>query len=183
MDITSDGWVYADIHVGSIMRSADKGETWDPVNPTLHEDVHQVITCRSNPERVLANTYLSVYVSDDRGQTWSHRSDALNQRYGRGIAVHPNNPDLILCGVSDGPTGRNVHGQLYRTENAGEKWTNIKHGFPESTSKNIDTFHIRFEGDHAFVSDKNKLYHSKDKGKTWRLYWKAPEEINVLSSE
>lgn len=182
MDITRDGWVYADIHVGSIMRSPDKGETWEPVNPTLHKDVHQVITSPSKPERVIANTYLSIYVSDDRGQTWSHRSNALNQRYGRGVAVHPTSPDIFLCGVSDGPSGSNVHGQLYRTENAGEKWIHIKEGFPESTSKNIDTFHLQFEGDFAFASDENKLYCSKDKGQTWSLYWTALNEIVVLST-
>jgi alkylated DNA repair dioxygenase AlkB len=182
MDITNDGWVYADIHVGSIMRSPDKGETWEPVNPTLHKDVHQVITCPSKPERVIANTYLSVYVSDDGGGTWSHRSDELNQRYGRGVAVHPTNPDIILCGVSDGPSGSNVHGQLFRTENAGKKWKHIKQGFPESTLKNIDTFHIQFIDDHAFVSDENRLYHSKDVGQTWAIYWTAPGEIAVIST-
>ncbi len=182
MDKTGDGWVYADIHVGSIMRSPDWGETWEPVKPTLHRDVHEVITSPCNPERVYANTYLSVYVSDDRGETWSHRSGALRERYGRGIAVHPTKPDVLLCGVSDGPSGSNVHGQLYWTEDAGRNWVHVTDGFPESTKKNIDTFHIQFTGDHAWVSDENRLYHSKDRGVTLELFWTAPEEITVLST-
>jgi photosystem II stability/assembly factor-like uncharacterized protein len=96
--------------------------------------------------------------------------------------VHPTNPDILLCGVSDGPSGSNVHGQLYRTNNAGKKWVHVTEGFPESTLKNIDTFHILFQGDHAFVSDENKLYYSKDKGQTWSPYWTAPNEIIVLST-
>ena len=139
---TSDDWVYADIHVGSIMRSPDNGENWEPVKPDLHKDVHQVITSPTYNERVYANTYLSVYVSEDRGETWHHRSNSLNERYGRGIAVHPTEPDLLMCGVSDGPSGRNVNGQLYRSTDAGRNWIQIKEGFPESTMKNIDTFHI-----------------------------------------
>lgn len=182
MDKTSDGWVYADIHVGSIMRSPDHGMTWEPVKPTLHKDVHEVATSKSDPNRVYANTYLSVYVSEDRGETWSHRSGALRDRYGRGIAIHPTEPDVILCGVSDGPSGSNVHGQLYWTEDAGLNWIHAD-GFPDSTRKNIDTFHIQFTGDHAWASDENNLYHSKDKGKTWELFWTAPEEINMLSTE
>jgi len=183
MGLTGDGWVYADIHVGSIMRSPDLGETWEPVVPGLHKDVHQVITSPTDNDRVYANTYLSVYASYDRGETWHHRTDKLNQRYGRGIAVHPNDPDTLLCGVSDGPSGSDVHGQLYRTEDAGETWTHIREGFPESTRKNIDTFHIQFSGDHAWASDEERLYHSEDKGMTWALFWTAPEDITVLSAK
>ncbi len=182
MDITKDGWVYADIHVGSIMRSPDWGVNWEPVVPELHKDVHQVTTSPSNPDNVYANTYLSVYVSDDRGKSWSHRTDNLNRRYGRGIAVHPTEPDVLLCGVSDGPSGANVHGQLYWTENAGINWIHINDGFPDSTRKNIDTFHIKYIGDHAWVSDENKLYRSEDKGRSFELFWEAPEEITVLSA-
>ena len=77
---TGDGWVYADIHVGSVMRSPDYGKTWEPVTPTLHEDVHEVNTTPASNRRVYANTYLSVYVSDDRGYTWKHRSKNLHDR-------------------------------------------------------------------------------------------------------
>lgn len=179
---TEDGWVYADIHVGSIMRSPDRGETWEPVTPTLHEDVHQVCTTPASNRRVYANTYLSAYVSDDRGNTWEHRSKNLNNRYGRGIAVHPKDPDTILCGVSDGPRGTNVHGQLYYTDNAGLNWGHVTKGFPESTRKNIDTFHIAYvEKDFACVSDEETLYLSGDRGETWSTHWKAPDEILMIS--
>jgi len=57
---TGDGWVYADVHVGSIVRSPDRGESWRPVTPTLHRDIHQVATTPASDERVYANTYLAV---------------------------------------------------------------------------------------------------------------------------
>ena len=141
---TRDGWVYADIHVGSIMRSPDWGETWEPVNPTLHEDVHQVSTCPASDERVYANTYSAVYISEDRGRTWQHKADDLGQRYGRAVVTHPEDPDCILATVSDGPLGSNVHGQLYHTEDAGHSWTQVTEGFPLSTRQNINTFHVLF---------------------------------------
>ena len=74
---TTDGWVYADIHVGNIMRSADWGETWEPVTPDLHDDVHQVATSPRDDDRVYANTARAVYVSEDRGRSWSHRSEVF----------------------------------------------------------------------------------------------------------
>jgi photosystem II stability/assembly factor-like uncharacterized protein len=179
---TGDGWVYADIHVGSIMRSRDNGGSWEPVTPELHRDVHEVNTSRSDPERVFANTYNSVFVSYDRGESWVHRNGVLNSRYGRGIAVHPSDPDMVLCGVSDGPHGDDVHGQLYWTDDAGEEWVHVEEGFPNSTRKNIDTFHIAFFGKNtAWVTDENKLYLSEDSGRSFELLWEAPEEILMIS--
>jgi hypothetical protein len=180
---TNDGWVYADIHVGSIMRSPDKGKTWEPVNPSLHKDVHEVTTTPNSNNKVYANTYLSVYISDDKGQSWEHRSKGLNNRYGRGIAVNLKDPKILLCGVSDGPTGANVHGQLYYTENAGKNWSHVTEGFPKSTNNNIDTFHIAYSsGKTAWVTDNNNLYRSTNKGKTWQLFWEAPEDILMIST-
>jgi photosystem II stability/assembly factor-like uncharacterized protein len=182
MTSTKKGWVYADIHVGSIMRSPDNGRTWEPVTPTLHKDVHEVSTTPASERRVYANTYLSFYISDTKGDSWEHRSKNLNNRYGRGIAVNPRDPDTILCGVSDGPTGVDVNGQLYYTEDAGATWTHVTKGFPESTKKNIDTFHIAYaDNDVAWVTDENTLFMSRDGGKTWETYWKAPEEILMIS--
>ena len=163
------------------MRSQDNGETWEPVNPSLHRDVHEVAISQTDPNKVYANTYLSVYVTNDRGENWSHRSDSLNKRYGRGFAVHPEDTNILLCGLSDGPSGSNVHGQLYRTENAGETWSNIETGFPKYTRKNIDTFHIAFGSQAAWVTDEETLYRSMDDGKTWETFWKATEEITMIS--
>lgn len=182
MASTRNGWVYADIHVGSIMRSPDNGRTWGPVTPSLHRDVHEVSTTPASDRRVYANTYLSVYISEDSGDSWEHRSDGLDNRYGRGIAVNPEDPDILLCGVSDGPRGADVNGQLYHSEDAGRNWTHVTEGFPESTKKNIDTFHIAFaDRDIAWVTDEETLYISGDRGKTWDSHWKAPEEILMIS--
>jgi len=182
MASTKEGWVYADIHVGSIMRSPDNGRAWGPVTPSLHEDVHEVSTTPASDRRVYANTYLSVYLSDNKGDSWEHRSHDLNNRYGRGIAVNPGNPDTLLCGVSDGPTGVDVKGQLYYTENAGINWIHVTNGFPESTKNNIDTCHIAYaDTETAWVTDEQTLFMSRDSGKTWETYWTAPDEILMIS--
>ena len=80
---TRDGWVYADVHVGSIMRSSDLGVSWEPVTPDLHEDVHQVATSSRLLDRVYANTADAIYVSEDRGDSWDHRAEGLPFHYGR----------------------------------------------------------------------------------------------------
>lgn len=179
---TPDGWVYADIHVGSIMRSPDGGESWQPVTATLHEDVHQVATCPARPDRVYANTADGVYVSDDRGGSWQHRASDLGDRYGRAVAVDPREPDLLLATVSDGPHGDDVHGQLYRSEDAGRTWRHVCEGFPASTKDNINTFHVTFSPDgRAWAVVDRKLYVGHDRATRWQEFWAAPEPIAMIA--
>ncbi|MFQ6098831.1 MAG: WD40/YVTN/BNR-like repeat-containing protein, partial [Armatimonadota bacterium] len=63
--------VYADIHVGGIARSFDRGQTWSPARGRLHRDVHQVATHPDLPDSVFAATQQGFFRSDDRGESWS----------------------------------------------------------------------------------------------------------------
>ena len=179
-----DGWVYADIHVGSIMRSPDRGHTWEPVTPDLHEDVHQVAVSPSLGHRVVADTARAVYVSDDRGESWQYRGEGLGDRYGRAVAMHPQNADCFLATVSDGPHGENVHAQLVHTVDTGRTWSLAGGEFPESVRGNIDTFHIAYSADgQAWAAVRTDLYNSADTGRTWTRCWRAPNPIRILSCE
>ena len=180
--MTPDGWIYADIHVGSIMRSRDWGHNWEPVTPTLNEDVHEVATCPAAPAAVYANTALAVYVSNDRGMSWDHRAKDLGERYGRAMAVHPQQPEVLLATVSDGPHEEHVHGQLFRSEDGGRTWAHVVDGFPASTAENIDTFHVVFDKEGGvWAACGQHLFRSEDTGISWREKWQAPENITMLS--
>ena len=179
---TADGWVYADIHVGSIMRSGDGGQSWEPVTPDLNEDVHQVATCRARPDRVYANTARGVYVSEDRGQSWHDRARDLGRRYGRAIAVAPDDPDLLLATISDGPHGGDVHGQLWQSEDCGRNWRHVSGGFPASTPDNINTFHVALcDGGQAWAVVGRTLYVGKVRASRWEAFWTATEPILMIA--
>lgn len=180
---TDDGCVYADIHVGSIMRSPDTAETWEPVTPDLDEDVHQVATTSSAPDRLYANTADGVYVSDDRGTSWAHRSDGFPYLYGRAVAVHPDDPDCALASVSRGPHSRPA-GQLYRSDDAGHSWEHVTTGYPDTVDHNIDTFQVAYAHDgRAWVTAGDSLYVSEDRGRSWDVAWTAPTDISLIACE
>ncbi|MAE63504.1 MAG: hypothetical protein CMJ18_04470 [Phycisphaeraceae bacterium] len=178
---SSDGrTVYADIHVGSIMRSEDAGRTWEPVNPSLHEDVHQVATCPAAPATVYANTANAVYVSEDRGRSWAHRANGLHARYGRAIAVHPNDPACLLASVSNGPRGGD--GRLYRSDNSGRHWTHVVDGFPASCERNIDTSQISYDlQGRAWAAVDDMLIVSDDRAQNWTTAWTVHEPITLIT--
>lgn len=177
----SGGDVYADIHVGSIVRSADSGQSWAPVKPGLHPDVHQVAVCPAAPERVYVNTADAVFVSQDRGESWRHRAEGLPCRYGRAIAVHPEDPDCLLASVSRGPRAEGT-GRLFRSDDGGRAWAPPDGGFPETTRDNVDTFQVAFDaGGAAWASVEDRLYRSGDRGRNWRVEWQAPAPIAAIS--
>ena len=170
---TQDGFCYADIHVGSIMRSNDEGISWEPVTPELHKDVHQVATCPADDNRVYANTQNGVYVSANRGHSWENRIEGLPRRYGTAIAVHPTDPDLLIATVQNGPRGGGAW--LCRSENGGSTWTQLNAQLTESTDR-IRTGYIAFASDGtAWAVIGKTLYIGKDRATDWHPFWAAPE--------
>jgi len=170
---TQDGFCYADIHVGSIMRSSDEGISWEPVTPELHKDVHQVATCPADDNRVYANTQNGVYISKDRGNSWVNRIEGLPVRYGTTIAVHPADPDLMIATVQNGPRGGGAW--LCRSENGGETWTQLNDHLKESTDR-IRTGCIAFTSDGtAWAVIGKTLYIGRDRATDWSTFWTASE--------
>lgn len=167
--------VYADIHVGSIVRSGDRGESWAPVADSIHRDVHQVVTSPAAPERVYANTADAVFISQDGGDSWRHCTDGLGASYGRALAVHEQDADLLLASLSRGP--HEGEGRLYRSTDAGASWQHVTAGFPPFLEGNIDSFCVAFgtgdAADRAWVAEENRLYRSEDRGETWRKVWET----------
>jgi photosystem II stability/assembly factor-like uncharacterized protein len=76
-----------------------------------------------------------------------------------------------------------VHGQLYRTEDAGNTWMPITEGFPSFTKGNINTFHVSFTPQGlVWAVVETKLYLSRDRGRSWTTFWEAPDPIGMIST-
>lgn len=183
----NDAGLYLDIHVGGIMRTLDGGATWSPASEGLEMDVHQVATHPKRPEAVYAATADGFYYSPDEGDTWERRNHGLDNLYTRGIAIHPEHPDLILLsGSPTPPPGWRRHGKrfaVYRTDNAGRRWHRITHGLPEE----IDTFCLAFSRthpDHAYAGRRDGVLHrSRDAGATWETATEGAPGIYAVKTE
>ena len=174
---TQDGFCYADVHVGSIMRSPDEGISWEPVTPDLNKDVHQVATCPADDHQVYANTANGVYISTDHGNSWEHRLQGLPRRYGTAIAVHPTDPNLLIATVQNGPRGGGAW--LCRSENGGATWTQLNDQLTESTDR-ISTGCIAFTSDGtAWAVIGKTLFIGQNRATDWSPFWTVPEYDGV----
>lgn len=100
--------------------------------PDISKGVSEIRIAPSDPDRLYMRWVGTVWVSRDRGYSWTRTSldfttnnldESANDtaRYwGQKMAVDPVNPDIVYCGTPQGG--------VYRTFNAGATWTQISTG-------------------------------------------------------
>lgn len=156
-----DGTLYANVHVGGILRSDDGGATWTQTID-IDTDIHQVIVTEDGT--VCATGAAALHVSGDRGRTWDERTDGLHATYLRAVAEAG---DGLLVSASRSHTGRDA--ALYRTDITAGAFERCTAGLPDDlTAGNIDTHWLTARADEAaFVTAEGDLYRSGDAGRTW----------------
>ena len=180
--------LYVNIHVGGILRTLDRGTTWQPTNEGLDLDVHEVATCRKRENAVYAATSGGFYLSEDGGESWKVRNDGLANRYARGIAIHPDEPGTVLISGSPTSPGRwRTHGKrfsLFRTTDDGKHWKKVTHGFPEENDSEIDTHGITFSREipnQVLCGLRSgELFASSDAGLSWSTVSDNLQSIHSL---
>lgn len=155
-----DEAVYANVHVGGIVRSRDRGERWEPTID-IHADVHRVLAGHG---RVLAACARGLAVSEDRGDTWAFRTDGLHATYCRAVAVCG---DTVLLSASTGPRGGDA--ALYRSRlDGGGPLERCRQGLPERFDGNIDSGWLDAVPElAAFASPDGRAFASIDEGASW----------------
>lgn len=162
--VRHSGELYANVHVGGILRSLDRGRSWQPTI-NLHSDVHQVITVRDRPDLLLAATAKGLATSNDRGDTWNFDQANLHATYARAVAVCR---ETILMSTSLGPSGAKA--AIYRRSlDQPGTFEKCEQGLPQWFSDNINTGTIAArENQAAFGTSDGQLFVSDDAGLTWK---------------
>jgi photosystem II stability/assembly factor-like uncharacterized protein len=161
--ITEDGdAVYVNVHVGGILRSRDRGATWEPTID-VHADVHQVATGHG---RVYAAGAGGLSISEDGGQTWRTLGEGLHATYCRAVAVCG---EQVLLSASTGPRGGRAG--VYRLPPGGGRLERSREGLPEWFAGNIDSLCLDALPDGrlaAFGTEAGEVFASTDQGESWR---------------
>lgn len=170
-----DDDIYVNVHVGGILRTEDGGESWTPTIE-IDADVHHVTTADG---LVLAACAGGLAVSADRGATWTFRTEGLESRYSRAVAVCG---DLVLVSASDGPRGGRA--AVYRAPIGGGAFERCRAGLPDRFDDNIDTYCLDGLPDGAvaaFGDGAGNVYVSTDQGSSWeRIAGSLPAIHRVL---
>lgn len=158
------GALYANVHVGGVLRSDDDGNSWQPTALDIRADAHQVIAPADHDGLLLAATARGLAVSRDRGDSWELDARGLHATYARAVAL---SGSRILLSVARGPGGQDA--ALYqRSLDSGEPFVRCREGLPDHFDGNIDTHTLVADGPNAaFAGPDGALYCSDDGGRSW----------------
>jgi hypothetical protein len=163
LSVSGDGQVFANVHVGGILRADDPDSRWTPTID-VDADVHQVLADPLDPAHVVAATALGLAESRDGGDTWKFATDGLHAPYARAVAL---DGDVLFLSASTGPRGGRA--AVYQREPGAASFQKVEGGLPEWFDGNIDSHRIAAGGGTVLIgTEDGRVFLSEDGGGSWR---------------
>lgn len=168
------GAVFANVHVGGILRAADPEGVWEPTID-IDADVHQVVADPDRVGHVVAATALGLAESSDAGRTWRFSTEGLHAPYARAVAL---DGDVLFLSASTGPRGGRA--AVYRREPGQDSFGRCDGGLPEWFGQNIDSHRLAAaDGTVVFGTEDGEVFLSEDGGLSWET---AAEGLGPVTS-
>jgi photosystem II stability/assembly factor-like uncharacterized protein len=190
-----DAPLYAGGDPGVLFESRDGGASWElnralwehPTRPQWQPGggglcLHSIVPWPGDPERLtVAISAAGVWLTDDGGQSWRQGNRGLVARYlpeesreeSPALCVHhleraPQRPERIFM---------QFHGGVYRSDDAGESWTDIADGLPSdfgfplavdpADPDSAYVIPLVADMDRVTPEGRVRVYETRDGGATW----------------
>jgi photosystem II stability/assembly factor-like uncharacterized protein len=181
------GVLLVGIELGGLMRSTDRGETWQDHRPGAQRDVH----CLAWHPRAEGRAYEAggggAAWSEDGGATWHPADDGRDRHYTWAVAVDPDDPERWYVSASTGPFKAHGEGDpqahIYRRR-AGEGWQPITGGLPDPLPAMPYSL-VAVDGRLIAGLRNGDLWQSADRGDSWQpctLTGEAPAQLLALAA-
>lgn len=172
-DIHEPERLFVGIELGGVMRSLDRGETWEDRKPNSQYDCHSLLMHPNAPGRVYEAAGGGYAETRDGGATWQTLNDGLEPfTYLVHIAVDSGDPDVILASAAK------IARTAYRQETAEtvivrkvgqQPWKIVKDGLPSAKGSIVYNLIAHPERPGVFYAVNNLgIYESVDSGQTWQ---------------
>jgi len=188
----ADGVLYAGGDPGVLFESRDGGATWainaglweHPTRPSWEPGgggmcLHSILPWPGDPERLaVAVSAAGVWLTDDGGASWRRGNQGLVARY---LPEVPETDTTALCvhRLARRPERlfMQFHGGVYRSDDAGESWTEIGAGLPSdfgfplaldpADPDSAYVIPLSADTDRVTPDGRVRVYETRDAGATW----------------
>ncbi len=177
-------------HVGygdGIYKSTDGGASWKNMGLTLSGHISEIIVHPDNSNIIWAASQgplwnsggdRGVYKSTDGGRTWNNILSVNKWTGATDMAIDSRNPDILYAATWQrhrtvaAYMGGGEGSGIYRTDDGGETWTQLKKGLPDSemgkigialSPQNNDVIYAAIELDRRTGA----VYRSTTRGESW----------------
>ena len=192
-----DGLIYAGGDPGVLFESHDGGVSW-ALNAGLWEQpsrphwqpgggglcLHSICTWPADPDKLaIAISAAGMWLSEDAGRTWERGNTGINPPYLPEEALKDENAGRCVHHVERSPARpermfMQFHGGVYRSDDAGESWTDIADGLPSNFGFPLmldpadpdSAYVIPLVADMDRVTPEGRVrvYETRDGGASWR---------------
>jgi hypothetical protein len=163
LSASGDGVLFANVHVGGILRAKDPHGIWEPTIE-IDADVHQVLADPADASHVVAATARGLAETHDAGDTWHFTAEGLHASYARAVAL---DGDRLFMSASTGPRG--LRAAVYRREPGVDVFERCANTLPDWFPGNIDSHCLAAGGGTAvFGTEDGRGFMSDDGGGSWR---------------
>ena len=184
-----DDEVYAALEVSGVLRSNDGGDTWSDLSEPLIKlsaqphlksrlgsdteaegmlDSHAIAVSSASPGNPFLAVRMGVFRSTDSGASWRDievgRYSPLT--YCRDVMVSPHDPRVLYACLS--ASARGEEGSLYRSDDVGESWRRLDHGFKANATMMSSATHPRDPATVCCVSRCGQVFATADTGASWQ---------------
>jgi photosystem II stability/assembly factor-like uncharacterized protein len=191
----AEGTLYAGGDPGVLFESRDGGASWE-LNRALWEHpsrerwqpgggglcLHSIVTWPGKPDRLaIGISAAGVWLTDDGGASWRPGNDGLVARYVPEDAP-PDQIALCVHRVHRAPSRPErlflqFHGGVYRSDDAGESWTDIGDGLPSdfgfplaidpADADSAYVIPLAADTDRVTPDRRVRVYETRDAGASW----------------
>ncbi|WP_336036319.1 WD40/YVTN/BNR-like repeat-containing protein [Halobacterium yunchengense] len=166
----TDDRLYVAVEAGALVRSPDRGETWQDRVPSGPYDTHSMATHAGRPDLAYAAAGDGFYVTEDGGESWRTEADGLDRTYCWSVARDPGDPERALASAAQGPRSAHDAGSadsaVFRRDGLGERWERCD-GLPGPEGLLAPSLAAVDPGGAVAVTNRG-CYRTDDWGASWR---------------
>jgi photosystem II stability/assembly factor-like uncharacterized protein len=192
----TDGLVYAGGDPGVLFESFDGGATW-ALNQGLWDQpsrgqwqpgggglcLHSIVPWPGDPDRLaVAISAAGMWLTEDGGRTWRRGNTGLNPGYLPEEALRDENSGRCVHHVERSPARperlfMQFHGGVYRSDDAGQSWTDIGAGLPSdfgfplaldpADPDSAYVIPLVADMDRVTPEGRVRVYETRDAGSSW----------------